>query len=146
MGRPREAYEVYLDALQRIRHAQRPDPQAPAPHFLPMPPPTVRERMRAVALASKLGAMAEEYNLPSSEEESVLTFAVEEMLRVMKEVGGEPSSLYEKVFGKATTNAARQEQTVALSNLELPYWVSTADVGAPLEALAAFYARMRQYE
>jgi hypothetical protein len=112
-----------------------------------MPAPTHRERMRAVALASKLGAMAEEYDLLKTEEEAFLTFAVEEMLRVVREVGGEPSSFVNKVFGTSVKNSPGSEDAaIVLSNLELPTWVSTTDVGAPMEALASFYSRTERYE
>jgi hypothetical protein len=147
LSRPREAYETYLDALQRIRHAARPDPAAPAPHFLPFPAPTHRERMRAVALASRLGAMAEEWSLPPADEEAFLTYAVEEMLRVVRDVGGEPGGLAAAVFGSAPKKQEVKDDTaVVLASLSLPAWVSTADVGAPLENLGNFYARTGRYE
>lgn len=138
-----------MDALQRIRYALKPEKDLPAPHFLPMPKPTNQERMRAVALASKLGIMAEIYNQPPAEEEKFLTFAVEEMLRVLKDVSNEPSSIFGKVIGvsdKTAPESKQDENKVALSDLELPSWVSKTDVGAPLAALGAFYTRRKNYE
>jgi hypothetical protein len=147
LSRPREAYEVYLDALQRLRHAAQPDPSTPAPNFQPFPAPTHRERMRAVALASRLGAMAEEWSLPLADEEAYLTYAVEEMLRVMRDVGGEPGGLAAALFGSLTKREDVQDDAaVVLSSLSLPAWVSTADVGAPLENLGNFYSRTGRYE
>jgi hypothetical protein len=142
LGRPREAYEVYLDALQRIRHAHHPDPTTPAPHFLPAPAPTHRERMRAVALASRLGALAEAHGLPRAEEEAFLTYAVEEMLRVVRELDGAPS-FAQRLFGAPEKST---DEALVLAGLDLPGWVGTADVGAPLEDLGNFYARTGRYE
>ncbi|KAH9833252.1 uncharacterized protein C8Q71DRAFT_875786 [Rhodofomes roseus] len=121
--RPEPAYEVYSDALSRLRAAN-----AAAPLSGP-------ERMRAVALASKLGEMAETYQLPVAEEERWLTYAVEELLRVVRDEAGK---------GKIVVEGEKQERDVMpimLVELELPPWVTKTDVGAPLEALGRFYAR-----
>jgi hypothetical protein len=82
------------------------------------------ERMRIVAVAYKLGEMAGMYQQPLEEEERWLSVAVEELLLFMKEGGSD------------------SVQKVALAaELDLPGWVSKTDIGAPLEALGAFYAR-----
>ena len=76
-NRPNESYETYSAALAQLRAARE---QAPL---------SGRERMRAVALAHKLGEMAEVYQREPEEAEHFLTFAVEEALRVVKD--GEPN-------------------------------------------------------
>jgi phage terminase small subunit len=150
LSRNKDAYEVYLDALQRIRHAHAPNLAAPAPHFQPMPRPTPRERMRAVALASKLGELAGNNAGAREQEEAHLTFAVEEMLRVAREVGVEPrASAFALLVGAGDDKKIKPEDEdakVVLTDLDLPTWVSKADVGAPLEALAEYYTRTGRYE
>jgi hypothetical protein len=120
-----------------------------------LPPPTPRERMRAVALAAKLGAMAEDYALPAVQEEAHLVFAVEEMLRVVKDLPStSPTAsplealarLVSPRVEEGVKDAKVDEGSVVLVELELPGWVSTTDVGAPLEALGAFYARVGRVE
>jgi hypothetical protein len=120
-----------------------------------LPRPTPRERMRAVALAAKLGAMAEEYALPAVQEEAHLVFAVEEMLRVVKALPStSPTAsplealarLVSPRVEEGAKDAKEDEGSVVLAELELPGWVSTTDVGAPLEALSAFYARVGRVE
>ena len=71
--RPSEAYETYSTALAQLRASQ-------ATKKL-----SGKERMRAVALAHKLGEMAEVYQRGAEEAEGFLTFAVEEVLRVIKD-------------------------------------------------------------
>lgn len=168
-NKPREAYEVLIDALQGIRDASvqpttanssSANPSNPSlpnePGPLPMPKPTPRERMRAVAIASKLGEMAETFQQPAAEEERLLRFAVEEMLRVVrsiqpsKDTSSPLSVLTRLVVGEPnTTDSAKTEQDdakIVLTDLKLPGWVTVTDVGAPIEALGAFYARVGQIE
>ena len=97
------------------------------------------ERLRAVALASKLGEMAETYQLPVAEEERWLTYAVEELLRLIRDetARGQPGIVVE---GEGSEE--RKDGTpLMLAELEMPPWVTKTDVGAPLEALGRFYAR-----
>jgi len=119
--RPEPAYEVYSDALSRLRTS---------PDALSGP-----ERMRAVALASKLGEMAEVFQLPVEEEERWLTWAVEELLRIVRDEGNKGRLVVE--------GAVRNDGNtpVMLAELEMPPWVTKTDVGAPLEALGRFYSR-----
>ena len=123
-NRPSEAYETYSTALAQLRASQ-------ATKKL-----SGRERMRAVALAHKLGEMAEVYQRGPEEAEEFLTFAVEEVLRVMKD--GEAGI---EVEGKGKERADEGEVGTMLAELELPQWVRKVDVAAPLEALGRFYAR-----
>ena len=120
-NRPNESYETYSAALAQLRAAQE---QAPL---------SGRERMRAVALAHKLGEMAETQQRDPEEAEHFLTFAVEEVLRVLKDQAGK---------GKGKEEGGEDGETVTmLAELDLPWWVSKVDVAAPLEALGKFYAR-----
>lgn len=121
-----------------------------------MPKPTLRERMRAVAIASKLGEMAETFQQPAAEEERLLVFAVEEMLRVVRSLqsakdDSSPLSLLANLVSgenaATKTEAAEQDdEKVVLADLNLPKWVTVTDVGAPIEALGAFYSRVGQIE
>lgn len=117
-NRPQEAYDIYSAALLQLRAAKE---------------LTGRERMRAVAIAHKLGEMAEIYQQGPEEAEPWLTFAVEETLRVVKEESD----------AKKGKGAGVPEGEVGsmLAELDLPQWVQKTDVVAPLEALGRFYAR-----
>lgn len=81
--------------------------------------------MRAVAIACKLGEMAEGTN----DEERWLVWAVEEMLRTLRDadvsLGLDPGSDAELV---------------------LPEWANAIDVGAPVQALGSYYARVGKVE
>ncbi|EIW55029.1 uncharacterized protein TRAVEDRAFT_172666 [Trametes versicolor FP-101664 SS1] len=117
-NRPQEAYDIYSAALLQLRAAKD---------------LTGRERMRAVAIAHKLGEMAEIYQQGPEEAEPWLTFAVEETLRVVKDESN----------AKKGRGAGEPEGEVGsmLVELDLPQWVQKTDVVAPLEALGRFYAR-----
>ena len=124
--RPEPAYEVYSDALSRLRAANAASPLSGP------------ERLRAVALASKLGEMAETYQLPVAEEERWLTYAVEELLRLIRD---ETAKGQIAVEGDSAAWTRKDETPLMLAELEMPPWVTKTDVGAPLEALGRFYAR-----
>ncbi|OJA11845.1 hypothetical protein AZE42_04058 [Rhizopogon vesiculosus] len=93
------------------------------------------ERLRRVALAYKLGQLASERDV--DEEEKWLIWAVEEVLRL--------SGLGKKKTD-SDTNAKARSGSSALDELELPTWMSKADLGAPLEALGALYAKKDRIE
>jgi hypothetical protein len=143
--RPQQAYEVYVDVLKDLQTRKElglgKEKQRPPP---PPPPLSERERMRIVAVAHKLGEMAEMYQQPQEEEEKWLTMAVEEVLRVVKDMqdvakkGREKEKEKEKEKVKAVKTL--------LDDLELPPWVSRTDIGAPFESLGAFYARAGNIE
>lgn len=116
-NRPTAAYDVYASALARLRAASG---------------LTGRERVRAVALAHKLGEMAEANHEPEEDEERWLSFAVEETVRVLRDEGGK---------GKAVQAPADGDAEGMLAELELPWWVDKVDVASPMEALGRFYAR-----
>lgn len=133
--KPSEAYTTYASALHLLQsHAKELNDQ---------------ERLRMVALASKLGEMAEEWQLGNEEEERWLVFAVEEGLRVARDVnlgrGIKINVADEKGKGKEVEEA-RQEEKIVLADLQLPGWLTAQDLGAPIEALGAFYARTGRVE
>ncbi|KAI0066840.1 hypothetical protein BV25DRAFT_1795961 [Artomyces pyxidatus] len=120
--RPKYAYEVYTSSITHFQSNWSALDE--------------RERLRAVAIAHKLGEMADTYQLGEEEEERWLTWAVEEALRIAK------AAHAAKGKGKEESN----DETVVLAELDLPKWVSVADIGAPIEALGAFYARTGKLE
>ena len=73
--------------------------------------------------------MADTYQLGEEEEERWLTWSVEEVLKLVKDVGS------------VNPGGNTEENYLILADLELPKWVSVTDIGAPLETLGAFYAR-----
>lgn len=119
---PDQAYDVYSDALVTLRNAYE---------RLNHP-----ERHRAVQLAYKLGTMAKQCGKAADEEERYLVFAVEEMLKLLLEVQQDPK----------LRNSLGSSEPFSLGQIPLPSWISKTDVGAPLEALAAFYKEAGKFE
>ncbi|KAI0052142.1 hypothetical protein FA95DRAFT_1553815 [Auriscalpium vulgare] len=118
-GRPKSAYEAYSECLAHLQS-----------NWSAL---AGQEKMRAVAIAHKLGEMADTYQQGEEEEERWLTWAVEEVLRISKDASDSSQSA-DKMPG--------EDGKIVLAELELPKWVSTTDVGAPLEALGTFYAKV----
>ncbi|KAF9262498.1 hypothetical protein L218DRAFT_945333 [Marasmius fiardii PR-910] len=116
-NKPERAYDVCAEALGILR---RDDVKG----TLEGP-----ERLRGVALASKLGELAEQLGKPREEEEKWKVWAVEEVLRIVKAEAKE-----------------EERRTMDLPMMPLPKWISKADVGSPLEQLGAFYARSGKLE
>ncbi|KAH9852253.1 hypothetical protein C2E23DRAFT_826531 [Lenzites betulinus] len=119
-NRPQEAYDIYKTVLLQLQATKD---------------LSGRERMRAVSIAHKLGEMAEVYQQDPEEAEQWLTYAVEEVLRVVKD---------ESSAGKGKVVSAEEpdgEVGSMLAELDLPWWVRKIDVAAPLEVLGRFYAR-----
>jgi hypothetical protein len=125
---PQLAYDVYVNVLKQLQK-QRSTPAATAA--------AAEERMRIVAVAYKLGEMAEMYQQPPEEEEKWLSLAVEELLRLAKESPRKNPD---------TSSSSSQGLIIAGNELELPDWVSKLDFAAPIEALGAFYARSGNVE
>ncbi len=116
-GQLEQAYNLYQEVLKIMQDATS---------------LTGNERLRAVAIAGKIGEHAETLKKPQAEEEKYLQWAVEEVLRLVKEA-----------------NAGEIDPDVdqlVLAELDLPPWASSTDVGAPLEALAGFYRRIGKIE
>jgi hypothetical protein len=114
-NKPREAYEGYIAALEHLRK-----------NWSAL---TSEERLRAISLGQRLGEMADTYQLGEAEEERWLTWSVEEVLKLAKDIGS------------SEPRGNSDEGNLVLSDLELPKWVTVTDIGAPLETLGAFYAR-----
>lgn len=121
-NQPEGALESYSDALELMRK-HKDDLTGP-------------ERLRTVALAHKLGALAQALGRPSAEEEQWRVFAVEEALRLAKDTTARPS------HGSESVDAA----LVVLAELDLPRWLHDDDIGAPIEALDEFYGRTGRLE
>ncbi|KAJ6487879.1 hypothetical protein C8R45DRAFT_994729 [Mycena sanguinolenta] len=115
-GKPHEAFALYSDALDLIRNASHEQSLSG------------KERLRAVSLAVKLGQLAEPCGVPVQEEEKILVFAVEEVLKLLLD------------------NREDQSQPVDFLKLKLPNWLSKTDVGVPLQELGDFYGRAGKLE
>ena len=76
-----------------------------------------------------------------AEEEKWLVWGVEEILRIVQD-----SQTKSDVGVSEKINGSSDESRMVLAELELPGWVTTTDLGAPLEALGAFYARSGNLE
>lgn len=88
------------------------------------------ERMRLVAMAYKLGEMAQTYSQPPQEEEKWLVWSVTEMLSTLRQHHNEKSEATPPV----------------LHELDLPSWVAKMDVVAPLQSLGEYYSRVGKIE
>jgi hypothetical protein len=153
-NRHKEAWEVYLQAVSLPNPSTPPSPtQNDAPISTKSPQPeerrlTPQETLRQVAIAHKLGEMAATFGFGGNdEEEKWLSWAVEKLLSLLKEesVGFRGVSSGEKTNGKDSEKTG-EEAGLLLADLDLPEWVTTMDLGAPLEALGAFYARQGNLE
>ena len=96
------------------------------------------ETLRQVSIAYKLGEMAQVYGFGEEEEEKWLTWSVEKLLRVLQDEN----------VGVDTTAGGKggERQETLLADLNLPEWITKTNLGAPLEALGAFYARKGNVE
>jgi hypothetical protein len=124
-----EAYNVYAEALSYLQ-------------AVPSSELSLDERMRIVAVASKLGEMAEgglpEPNESVKAEEKWKVLAVEEVLRITQATKGDTSSTGDQ-------NGEIDKE------IELPAWTRelkgrNSDVAAPVQSLGAFYARIGRIE
>ncbi|KAJ4467742.1 hypothetical protein C8J55DRAFT_438603 [Lentinula edodes] len=118
-NKPQRAYEVYVYALELL---QQDDVKARL---------TGPERLRAVAISSKLGELAKDLKKHKSEEEKWLVWSVEELLRIVKSPSKDDAGENVDYTHQGSFN---------LPLLALPSWISKTDIGAPLEALGSFYA------
>lgn len=100
---------------------------------------TPQEILRQVSIAHKLGEMADAYDFGEDEEEKWLNWGVEKLLKVVKE--------QESALGpNSVSGEDAQGVKLVLADLDLPAWVNNTSLGAPLEALGAFYARKGNVE
>jgi hypothetical protein len=146
-----EAYEVYRSALELYKSSSQNVPSAGPSKSISASPTDLRDRMRAVALASKLGVLAQSLHKPPEDEEKWLTYAVNELLKTLLIVKENPSTtLWDVMRGHGSKDAASMpkdnDTELVLAELSLPRWVTKTDVSAPLEALGTFYAEHDKIE
>lgn len=154
-GRPKDAWDVYVQALSLTQSPTPPtcpppstneassDREAPSATSLPQAERvdlTPQEVLRQVSIAHKLGQMAEAYSFGEAEEEKWLNWSVEKLLGIVNKYGVVLGGNSGAVEGKDS------EVKALLADLELPGWVTKEDIAAPLEALGAFYARRGNIE
>ncbi|KAK0548941.1 hypothetical protein OC845_003352 [Tilletia horrida] len=155
-----EAYRVYEDALDEILlqgnyDSSLSDPAASSQSKSYRDLRSAEERMRAVAIAQRLGDLAlrpvvrdqlvnaGQFQVDPAEQH--LRWSVEELLRLVVPRDGQktaPSPLSSN--GKDKHNA--DQDGILLSDLKLPAWVSSTDLGASLEALGGYYASKEKIE
>lgn len=138
-GNKEEAYNVYKEALWQLQSA-----------YLDLPPDTPHpeigtetlelltgpERMRAVAIAYKLGCMASELGKPDEEEEKWLTWAVTGILKAVMEAPAGSGAEMAPVEPNKAGNLY-----IMARDLRLPLWSRVHDLAAPFEALGTFYSK-----
>jgi hypothetical protein len=113
-NKPELAYELLSDYLEKLP---------------PRDAWTGPERMRLVAMAFKLGEMANTYSQPPQEEEKWLVWSVTELLSTLR-------------LQQAKTKTGITERSPVLHELELPDWIVKTDVVAPLQALGEYYSKV----
>ncbi|KAI0319235.1 hypothetical protein OF83DRAFT_1111472 [Amylostereum chailletii] len=128
--RPETAYETYSAAHTFLQKHRR---ELAGP-----------ERLRAVAIAHKLGEMADTYQLGNAEQERWLTWAVEEVLKIAKMA--DKKSQKKRPANEGDDTEGDAENRLVLAELELPKWVTAVDIGAPIESLGQFYAKTGKIE
>ncbi|PKI85456.1 hypothetical protein MVES_000332 [Malassezia vespertilionis] len=129
-GQWQKATLIYIDALDEVLQRGNFVQQTPRER-------TPQERMRSVALAQKIGDLAQGPGGETSPRfdgasvtklehpaEGYLVWSVEELLRLLQ-------------IQQHHTN---EKGPLFLSELQLPGWINTTDIGASVEALGAFYA------
>ncbi|KAF9010013.1 hypothetical protein BDQ17DRAFT_1388040 [Cyathus striatus] len=122
-GKLELAYNTYVETINQLIQARK--------------PLSGQEHMRTVALAYKLGEMAQMLKKPRDEEERWLTMAVE---TIMKNVMQKPVAIGEIVSLK--DSKMEEESKIMVSELQLPMWATNQDIAAPFEALGSFYSRI----
>jgi hypothetical protein len=133
-GKNEEAYKVYKEALWQLQSTYLDlPPDAPQPDLGGMESLkllTLPERMRAAALAHKLGGLASKLRKPEEEEEKWLTWSVNAILMaVMKAPAGSE---------KVAPHANRLQ--IMGADMRLPSWARNHDIAAPFAALGNFYS------
>lgn len=107
-------------------------------------------RKRAAALALKLGDLSETLKRPPAEDEALLSFAAEEIMRLVFQddafgmaTGAEAEKNGQENGKKRDEASNNTDNADADLELPLPSWATftRSEVAAPLERLAAFYAR-----
>lgn len=156
------AYQIYADALnQFVRYdaeanargaASKQDTSAAAATGR-NDPVSGHEKLRAIAIAYKLGEEAGRLHKPKEVQEQWLTWAVEEILRSipMKKVSSAAEFKFDDVDSGVKSQAEHRqhnddESRGTIIELGLPVWARALDIAAPLEALGTYYARLGNLE
>ncbi|KAJ7778286.1 hypothetical protein B0H16DRAFT_1502917 [Mycena metata] len=116
-GKHHEAFALYSEALDLIRSR--------SPELLSGP-----ERLRAVSIAVKLGHLVEPCGVAVEEEENILVWAVEEVLKLLLD----------------SREKSDTSQPLDMEKLKLPKWMTKTDVSVPLQELGDFYGRVGKLE
>lgn len=165
-SRPKEAWDVYIQALSPRPPTAPPLPQNEAHTSIIFPHPeegqlSPQEIMRQVSIAHKLGEMAETFGFGEAEEEKWLTWSVERLVKVIKEheavlrsgsdrkyIEGRGQEKPRTETGEVTEEIQNldDESGILLADLDLPEWVTKTNLSAPLEALGTFYSRHGKIE
>lgn len=127
-NQPERAYDLYTEALLPVQEA---DSKGRL---------TGPEKMRAVALAYKLGEMAHDFHRPPDEEEKWLVEAVEMVLKIISHPSPNAND------GQAHMEVGDRDSEVINAELELPPWATRTDLAAPFEALGTVYAQAEKVE
>ncbi|PPQ89343.1 hypothetical protein CVT25_003180 [Psilocybe cyanescens] len=103
------------------------------------------DKMRAVALAYKLGELAHALGRPRAEEERWLVWSVEAILRTVLDTPPVGAVEVVRTVGTGAEGGvggaeARPNLKVLVEQLGLPLWAMRHDLAAPFEALGTFYA------
>lgn len=128
-GKTEQAYQIYQEALSLLQEG--PGDSTSRLHTRLSAP----ERLRGVAIAHKLGELAEQLHKPE-EEEKWLVYSVETVLRDI--MGASPAAVVSVERG----TAEGKELSDLMGHLNLPVWATSHDLAAPFEALASFYSKV----
>lgn len=127
-GKQEQAYQIYQEALNLLQEGPG-NTTSRLRTGLSAP-----ERLRCVAIAHKLGELAEELHKPEEEEEKWLVYSVETVLRDI--MGATPAATVSIEKGEG-----KEELSDLMGHLKLPVWATSHDIAAPFEALATFYSK-----
>jgi hypothetical protein len=143
-GDRERAYKAYEDTLWYLRTAyldvaNKPKDKVPDLGMETLKVLNAPEKMRAVAVAYKLGELAEALDKPYEEQEKWLVWSVEAILRTV--LGAPPLASADTVQTATPGGAQGPNVKVLVEQLGLPLWTLSHDLAAPFEALGSFYAK-----
>ena len=140
-----EAYRIYEDAFWQLHRARLELPPSSPDKRPDLGKETLKvlnsaEKMRSVALAYRLGELANKIHKPPEEEEKWLVWSVEAILRTTLDTP--PDATAEVVPRVGSGTASNQAPNALVEQLGLPIWTVEHDIAAPFEALGTFYAKV----
>jgi hypothetical protein len=97
------------------------------------------EKMRAAALAYKLGCLASELGKPEEEEEKWLTWSVNAILVTAMEAPAGSGMKEVARIPPSPPNGGKM--FVMAQDMRLPSWSRNHDISVPFEALGTFYSK-----